>query len=300
MAAPQGVCIACDDDTLTVNPTWVRLDQSYRVTGYSIDRGRSYELDKIGTGTATIDLIDTTGAFDPTNSGGTFYGRVDPLKQAAIALQNPVTSAWSTLFRGFVASVQWVPYVTLGHANVRIELVDALALLSAAEMTPDGSWGNSVESGNIAFVEDLNTNAVQTRIGKVLDDFGWPSNSSGSDGVTNGTTTFTAASASFATADVGKFITIQTKGRYQIVTRNSATSIVLSGSPSAGSSLAWTYGTRSLFSGNVKLWGQNYAPRTQALAVILDAADAEFPFGVACFYGTAEDHKAYRLGLVDD
>jgi cyclohexanone monooxygenase len=53
MAAPQGICVACDSGTLVENPTWVRLDQTYKVTSWSISRGRSYELDKTGTGAAT-------------------------------------------------------------------------------------------------------------------------------------------------------------------------------------------------------------------------------------------------------
>ncbi len=213
MAAPQGVCVACDDDTLVEDPTWVRLDADYIVQKWTIDRGRSYELDHTAPGVASIYIIDTTGDFDPTNTGGAFYQRIEPLKQAAIALQHPVTSAWSTLFRGFVQSISWEPMLNESIANVRIDLVDGMGILAAAEMAPDGTWGGSVENGYIVFPQDDSTSAVQHRIGTVLDQAGWPS----------------------------------------------------------GTVL------RQIFTGNVYLQETRYAPRTQALSVIFDAADGEHP-----------------------
>ncbi len=175
MAAPTGfVNVACDDGPFVASPTWVRLDASYKVTRFGFDVGRSYELDKTGTGRASFDLIDTTGAFDPTNSGGTFYGRVDPLKQAALCLPHAMTGTWYWRFRGFISSISWVPYVTLGHANVHIELIDWMGLLGAAEMVPDGSWGDFVLNGDIVFDADPNTNAMQTRLNKVADQYGIP------------------------------------------------------------------------------------------------------------------------------
>lgn len=285
IAQPEGISIAFSSDVFSANPVWVRLDTSYAVTGYQIRRGRSYELDKVTTGTATINIVDINGDFDPTNATSPISpATMIPTKFAAIALQNPVDDSWNTIFSGFVSSWEWDPNVSLTVANCTIHLEDALGVLAAMEMTPDGTWGDSQSQGNIVFDEDLATTAVQTRITKQLDDSGWPANVNGSDGVTNGTTTFTAASGSFTANDVGKFIVIQTKGRFQIMARASATSITLSATATAGTSLAWTYGTRSIFSGNTKLWETTYSPRSQALNVILDASDAEFPFGVASFY----------------
>lgn len=64
----------------------------------------------------------------------------------------------------------------------------------------------------------------------------------GTDGVTNGTTTFTSASAQFTAGDVDKLIQINTKNRYRIVGYTNSTTITLSGSPSAGSGLTWAIG----------------------------------------------------------
>ena len=115
---------------------------------WSIDRGRPNEMSRTETGTASIELVDRTGDFDPTNPGGAYYGALVPTVQAKIELQNPVTDAWTTLFRGFIASVRWVPYRSEQHANVTLDLVDGLAILAACEMAPDGSFGHPGRSAD--------------------------------------------------------------------------------------------------------------------------------------------------------
>lgn len=162
---------------MTAAPTWTRLDNTYHVTSVTTDRGRSYELEKTGTGTATVNIVDTTGAFNPTASPV-----VDVMNHVAICLQDPVTGGnpWSTLFRGYVSSVRYQPHQTERYANVTIECVDALALLAAMEMTPDGTFGDAVVDGNIVFNQSDHTDAVQRRIGDgssytgVLSQAGWP------------------------------------------------------------------------------------------------------------------------------
>lgn len=177
---PLGISLAPADTALVAAPTWERIDTAYNVQSWSIDRGRQNEMSKTDTGTATVELVDRTGDFDPTNPGGAFYGRLTlgepmgPLVQAAIALQNPVTAAWGTLFRGHIAAIQWVPYRSEQHANVTLELTDGLAFLAAVEMAPDGSFGHEVFEGNIVFHEDAGLDAVKTRIGKALDQAQWP------------------------------------------------------------------------------------------------------------------------------
>lgn len=62
---------------------------------------------------------------------------------------------------------------------------------------------------------------------------------SGTDGVANGTTTFTSSAGNFQSGMVGKFIQVAGKAAYQITAVGSATSITLSGSPTAGSGLTY-------------------------------------------------------------
>src|SRR5437762_5622880 len=96
-----GVSVAFTDDAMEETPTWTRIDVG-AVTEWQIDRGKTDEFARTGTGTAKVTLIDQTGNYDPTNVSSPYWGNLAPGKQAAIALQNPVTLAWTTLFRGFV------------------------------------------------------------------------------------------------------------------------------------------------------------------------------------------------------
>ncbi len=178
-----GISLAPDDPAMNATPAWERIDTAYNVQSFTIDRGRASEMSRTDTGTAHIELIDKTGAFDPTNPSGHFYGRLTagvpmgPLVQAKIELQNPLTSVWTTLFRGFISTIQWVPYRREDHANVSLELVDGLAYLAACEMAPDGSFGDEVFEGNIVFHENLTIGtggAMQTRMNLVLDQADWP------------------------------------------------------------------------------------------------------------------------------
>jgi hypothetical protein len=77
-----------------------------------------------------------------------------------------------------------------------------------------------------------------------------------SDGVANGTTTFTSATGAFTQALQGKFITITGKGTYQILQVNSATSLGLSGTVVSGSTLVYHIGGIYNDVGNVALQAQ--------------------------------------------
>jgi hypothetical protein len=184
-SSPRGVCIAFDDAALEPNPVWTRLDDPDGinvVSGWTIDRGRTSELEKTGTGTAEVTMIDTTGLLDPTNPGSPLAGKLNPMKQAAIALQNPVSGEWSTLIRGFVSDWDWELDVSEQFATITLSIVDAFDLFASRKMTPD-VFGDPIPSddtgpdgpeGDIFFADDPALDAVQTRANGALDDFGWP------------------------------------------------------------------------------------------------------------------------------
>src|SRR6478735_10315086 len=106
MSDPQGLAIAFDAAPLDSAPTWTRIDSQVanglHVNHIQIKRGRPSERDKTSIGTMTVNLIDTAGRVDPTNLTTPYAGKLDPTKQIAFALQNPVTLVWGTLFRGFI------------------------------------------------------------------------------------------------------------------------------------------------------------------------------------------------------
>ncbi len=65
----------------------------------------------------------------------------------------------------------------------------------------------------------------------------------GSDGATDGSTVFTAATGAFAAADVGKWVSVAGRGTFRITAIGSATAVTLSGAPGKGTNLLWVLAT---------------------------------------------------------
>jgi hypothetical protein len=186
---PHGICFAPGYPWWSVAQIWTRLDDpsNYRLaTSYTIDRGRSSETDKTGTGTATLTFRDTDGTIDMTNALSPFAGDLTPTTQAAIALQNPVTGDWFTLFRGYIAEHDHQLEMFTderGLDAVSWPLVDAFDMFANTILTR-GSHGNIPDlvsfpniyydgvPSNLAGVAE-NFSHVDQRIVKLLDDAGW-------------------------------------------------------------------------------------------------------------------------------
>ncbi len=191
----QGIVWAPDDAALEVSPDWVRLDTDpYRLaTGFTIVRGRSSETDKVTTGTATVTFRDMDGMLDPTNGSSPFWDsgpnvtKLNPMTQAAIALKNPVTDEWHTLFRGFVAeNGHELDMFTQedGFDVVTWSLVDAFDLFANVILTRGvhghtpalSTFPNIYYQGtpsNLTGESDVFVH-VDQRIAALLDDAGWP------------------------------------------------------------------------------------------------------------------------------
>lgn len=145
------------------------------VSEWSVDRGRSYELDKNAPGTATIKIIDIEGTLDPTNLAFDF----GPGTPGAIALHNPVTDTDHTVFYGHVARFSYDVYQNNQYAVATVELVDGLERLAKTEMYPgEGAiiWGDgwparNRHEGDILFDED---DQVSHRLHQILNEADWP------------------------------------------------------------------------------------------------------------------------------
>lgn len=197
-AAIEGVSIAFDDTPMTAEPEWTRIDtlEGCRVQEWTIDRGRPTEFDKTDTGTAVVRIIDREGLFDPTNTFSDYYLKALPGKQAAIALQNPVSDEWFTLFRGFIESWHYRLDQTRQYMELELQLVDGFAMLARAILEP-GEHGvipgpppytsppyasdeeaaaeealAGLAEGNVLYGETIGS--VKDRIDGILDDVGWP------------------------------------------------------------------------------------------------------------------------------
>ena len=144
---------------------------------WTIDRGRPTEFDKTDTGTAVVRLVDREGLFDPTNGTSPYNGKVLPGKQAAIALQNPVSDTWFTMFRGFVESWYYRLDQTRQYMELELQLVDGFAILVPRRAAGRGgrraaAAGGDRDRANVGYGYTEGT--VKDRIDGILDDVRWP------------------------------------------------------------------------------------------------------------------------------
>jgi hypothetical protein len=187
VAEVGAVSIAFGDAALSPDPTYTSLDtvSGLHVNSWTIDRGRSSELDQTQTGTAVVTITDESGALDPTNTGGPFSGNLDPMKPAKITLRNPVTDEVSTLFTGFTSELLYDVDVSGKFATVTLELVDAFAPFSALELMPGEHGDSPDEAGDFGDVYFQGTPSnhpgtadvlkhVDDRINDLLDAANWP------------------------------------------------------------------------------------------------------------------------------
>jgi hypothetical protein len=174
VADPPGVSVAFDDPPMEPDPTWTRIDTlaGCRVRDWSLDRGRPDEFSKTGTGTAVVHIADRQGLFDPTNASSPYNASVVPGKQAAIALHNPVSDVWTSVFRGFVESWHYRLAPTRNYMDLELQLVDGFAVLERAELIvgEDGALPLPAEiaKGNVAYGFTEGTGA--DRINAILGD----------------------------------------------------------------------------------------------------------------------------------
>jgi hypothetical protein len=165
--------VAFGEDTLAPNPDWTRVD-AYEslLTSYTIDRGRSYELDRTDVGRATIQITDTDGILDPTNADGPFFGQIEPLLQAMIGRWNPVTAEWVTRYRGFIEEMDYSFDPSQQVNRLTITLVDIFEIVNAVKMWP-GDFGDTppAESEGQVFFDDAH---ADDRIIQVLGNAGIP------------------------------------------------------------------------------------------------------------------------------
>lgn len=83
MAKPADkIEIAFDGTTYTDVTSYVR--------GYSINRGKSRELDEYRAGTSSVTLSNNDRRFDPTNESSPYYGNILPLKKIRITSKDIV------------------------------------------------------------------------------------------------------------------------------------------------------------------------------------------------------------------
>lgn len=137
------IAFATDPDSS--NPAWE--DVSRYVMGFSVRRGRSYELDTIQASTLTLRLDAGDRRFDPSYSFSPYAPNVLPMRKIR------VSATWSSttyyLFTGFVE--RWpITWDAPKWGSVTVTAVDAFAALQQA--TISGTFAQASTGDRIAAV----------------------------------------------------------------------------------------------------------------------------------------------------
>jgi hypothetical protein len=105
----------------------VATDVTAYVTSVNVRRGRSRELDRFSTGTATVVFNNEDRRFDPLYSAGPYFGKILP------RLRVQITSDEVPIFDGVIED--WnLGYTLSGKSDASIACVDGLALLAQTSL----------------------------------------------------------------------------------------------------------------------------------------------------------------------
>ena len=136
------------------------VDISSLIKEAHIRRGRNRILGKFEAGSATLDIYDQNGDWNPENTLGPYYGKLIPLRKIQIYADYNGTRYY--LFTGFITN--YITNFSIGTdevTRVTFRCVDAFRLLQGALISSIASATAGQNSG--------------VRIGKILDEVDWPS-----------------------------------------------------------------------------------------------------------------------------
>lgn len=145
--------------------------------GFSIDRGRSRELDQFGTGTASFNLCNDDRRFDPAYADGPYFGDLKP--NVPVRIRAVYNTQTFDLFRGFVDG--WPQ--TYGTANatstVPIAASDAFKLLNKLDVelgffTLDDPVLGVLDVGRLGGEGFTDEQQSGERVAAILDLATWP------------------------------------------------------------------------------------------------------------------------------
>jgi hypothetical protein len=152
-----------DSGVLGVNAladsTAVTVDVSNQVDSIRTNRGRTALSDIFQTGTMSLRIIDQNGDFNPMNPASPYYNLLTPMRKVTI------TASWNgttyPIFAGYITSFDTTTPRDVGEiVYTTIQAVDGFRLFQNAQITTVASATAGQTTG--------------TRIGKILDQIGWP------------------------------------------------------------------------------------------------------------------------------
>lgn len=113
------------------SPVWTDIT-AYVYSEWTIERGRSAELDSFQAGRCSFDLVNDDRRFDPLYSAGPYFGNLVP--NVPVRIRASFDGTTYDLFRGFVDG--WPQTYTTADqiSTVQVNASDAFKLLSQMEL----------------------------------------------------------------------------------------------------------------------------------------------------------------------
>ena len=134
------------------------VDLTPDVYSISIRRGRNIQRDQYEAGTAVVRVLDPLGYFNPQNPSSPYYGYLVPLRKLRVAATTATASHF--LFSGYVTDYRYTFPQGQETAYVDILCTDGFRLFTMSNVSTIADSGAGQSTG--------------TRIGKILDDVGFP------------------------------------------------------------------------------------------------------------------------------
>ena len=148
-----GVNVLADEAAVTV-------DVSNLVDSIKTTRGRTANADNFQTGTMSLRIIDQNGDFNPMNPASPFAGLLNPMRKVVISAS--YSGKTYPIFSGYITSYTTSTPKDVGDVvYTTITAVDGFKLAYNAQISTVASATAGQTTG--------------TRIGKILDQIGWPS-----------------------------------------------------------------------------------------------------------------------------
>jgi len=136
------------------------VDLTPNVRNITINRGRDIQADQYIAGTAVVRITDPDSYFNPQNTSSPYYGYLVPLRKVRIAATTATTQEF--LFSGYTTEYRYTYDQAEQMGYVDIYVADAFRLFNLAQVTTVTDTGAGQATG--------------TRIGKILDQVGFPAN----------------------------------------------------------------------------------------------------------------------------
>jgi len=149
------------DFAILADPGTVIIDVSNQVAKIDTRKERNLFQDKYLSGSATVRILDETGAWNPQNTSSPYYPNLVPLR--SIIIEADYAGTVYPIFKGYITEYLYSYPKDQEIGYVDLICSDAFRLIFNSNVTTVADAGAGQGTG--------------TRVGKILDAIGWPSSS---------------------------------------------------------------------------------------------------------------------------